>query len=309
MRPLVSIVIPSYNHERFVGAAIESVFRQSYRPLELVVVDDGSRDGSRALISAQLAGAPLERASLIEQPNAGAHAALTRGIDASEGAFVGVLNSDDVYHPERVTRLVEALGASGAGMAFSKVEFIDDGGRRLPREDAWWQWFERGLGAVANSPTVGFALLLANFSVSSSNFLFRREVWQRVGPFSAHRFCHDWDFLMRSVLVTEPVLVREELLGYRLHGTNSTASLRDVQEAEVADALNRFLAAALAEPAQNPLAPTPANWPHLLPRFLAGRKFHFGTREILQYVEPELRERLWGSLASKPGARGGEECA
>jgi glycosyltransferase involved in cell wall biosynthesis len=290
--PLVSIVIPSYNHERFVGEAIDSVVRQSYRPIELVVVDDGSRDRSREVIAAQLSQAPLQAARLIEQPNAGAHAALTRGIDASAGALVGILNSDDVYHPERVAMLVRSVGDGDPALAFSRVELVDAAGRPLPPEDAWCRWYPSALEGIRSSPTIGFALLLANLSVSSSNLFFTRSVWDAVRPFGPYRFCHDWDFLMRSVLVTEPTLVDEPLLRYRIHETNSTASLRDVQEAEVSDALNRFLAAALAAPSPNTLAPTPGNWPHLLPLFVAGRKFHFGTSEIAHYVRPELRERV-----------------
>jgi hypothetical protein len=94
--------------------------------------------------------------------------------------------------------------------------------------------------------------------------------------------------LMRSVLVAEPVYVPEVLLQYRLHQTNSTASLRDVQEAELSDALNRYLAAAMAGAPENALAPAPSNWPDLLPRFLEERKFMFGTEVIAHYVRPEL---------------------
>ncbi len=290
--PLISVVIPSFDHERFVGAAIESVYRQSYRPLELVVVDDGSKDGSRRVISSLLSDCPLERGLLVEQPNAGAHAALNRGIAEAAGGAIAILNSDDLYHPERLARLAAALDGRSSGLAFSHVELVDEAGGRLAPESPWWAWYEKALSATRECPSLGFALLLANAAVSSSNLLFTREVWERVGPFGSHRFCHDWDFLMRSVLVTEPVLVEEALLRYRVHATNSTESLRGVQEAEVADALNRYLRLAVESPAANPLAPTPHAWPHLLPLFIAGRKFHFGTRAIGDYVLPALRDRL-----------------
>ena len=135
-------------------------------------------------------------------------------------------------------------------------------------------------------------MLQNNFSVSSSNFLFRRELWKRLGGFSAYRFCHDWDFLMRSVLYAEPVFVREELLRYRIHQTNSTASLRDVQETEMADCLNRFLDRALTEPPENPIPPSPAHWPHFFRTFLETRPFVFGTDGIAKYVQPNHLARI-----------------
>jgi hypothetical protein len=184
--------------------------------------------------------------------------------------------------------MLPALRDASAGLAFSRLEFIDDGGRRVPPENEWERWYAKGLGDIASCPTLGCSLLLNNTSVTSSNFLFTRTLREKVGAFSAHRFCHDWDFLMRSVLVAEPVYVPEVLLQYRLHQTNSTASLRDVQEAELSDALNRYLAAAMAGAPENALAPAPSNWPDLLPRFLEERKFMFGTEVIAHYVRPEL---------------------
>lgn len=306
--PLISVVIPSYNHERFIGDAIESVFQQTYAALELIVVDDGSRDASREIIRSLLARSPLRRAELIEQANAGAHAAITRGLNAAGGEFLAILNSDDAYRPDRLSRLLPALAAKGGLLAFSEVEFINDAGARLPDEDAWWQWQRKGLAAAADCPTIGFALLQNNFSVSSSNFLFHRELWRRLGGFSAHRFCHDWDFLMRSVLFAEPVFVREELLRYRIHQTNSTASLRDVQEAEMADALNRYLDRALAAPPENPLAPAPAHWPHFFGKFVETRPFMFGAAAVANYVEADrlarIRSGVWKD-AARTGDAGG----
>lgn len=295
--PLISVVIPSYNHARLIPSAIASVFAQDWPALELIVVDDGSRDDSREVIRGLLADAPLHRAQLLTQDNAGAHVALNRGLAAAQGEYLAILNSDDAYLPGRLARLRDALEPGGNWLAFSRVEFINAAGERLPDEDAWWRWQEKGLADASSCPSTGFALLLNNFSVSSSNFFFRRELWERLGGFSAHRFCHDWDFLMRSVLFSEPVWVPEPLLQYRLHSTNSTAALRGVQEAEVADALNRYLEAALAAPPANQLAPSLAHWPHLFPRFVERRVFQFGAEVIAHYVRPDLLARIRAASA------------
>ncbi|MBV9358882.1 MAG: glycosyltransferase family 2 protein, partial [Chloroflexi bacterium] len=109
LTPLVSVVIPSYNHARFVGQAIWSVEQQTYPHVELVVVDDGSSDGSGRLIERQLADSHLARVFYREHPNLGAAATIDRGVMLSSGEYVAILNSDDTFTPDRVERLMRQV--------------------------------------------------------------------------------------------------------------------------------------------------------------------------------------------------------
>lgn len=300
-RPLVSVIIPSYNHSRFLEATIASVVEQTYRPLELVVVDDGSNDDSpevlRRLISE--AQARLDTATLIEQSNRGAHAAIMRGIEASAGEFVAILNSDDLYRPERIERLLPQLRGGRHELAFSGVDFIDSSGDSLPTSDGWPQWYRKCLEETAHCPTVGFALFVHNFSISSGNFLFRRRLYDKLSGFSAHRFVHDWDFLIRSLYYSEPAFIREPLLSYRVHEGNTTESVRHLLRSEAGDALRRYvmLVSGKEEP-PNPLAPCPLNWPRYFDRFAARCPLYFSPDETLA--------ELWKSHAPRgpSGSRG-----
>jgi len=96
--------MPAYNHERFVGAAVESVLNQSLRDLELVVVDDGSTDRTADVIR----GYDDDRIRYHYQENQDAFNALNRGLELAAGRCCSVLNSDDIYHPERLARCVDA---------------------------------------------------------------------------------------------------------------------------------------------------------------------------------------------------------
>jgi glycosyltransferase involved in cell wall biosynthesis len=282
--PLVSVVIPSYNHARFLAQTIGSVAAQTYRPLELVVVDDGSSDVSPAVIEELLSGAPLDKVLLIEQANSGAHAAIMRGVEASCGEVVAILNSDDRYHPRRVERLLPYV-AGEHELAFSGVRFVDAAGNPLPAASAWPEWYRECLEQTALCPTPGYALLVHNFSVSSGNFLFRRALYDRLAGFSDHRFTHDWDFLMRSVHYSEPAFVREPLYDYRIHDVNTTETVRPLLREEASDAFGRFVALVTSEASPNPLAPCPANWPRYFPRFARSCRPAFAPGETL--------ERLW----------------
>jgi glycosyltransferase involved in cell wall biosynthesis len=213
---LVSVVIPSFNHRAFVGAAIESVLAQSYSPLELIVVDDGSTDGSAAWIE-QNYGGKIKK--LIAAPHRGAHAAINEGIRNAAGRYVAILNSDDVYAPERIAKLVGAAESGGFDLVFSDVEFIGETGKPIPRHKAALG-YKKALDRLARLP-IEEALLRQNFTIASSNLLARREVFEHVGMFRGFKLCHDWDFLLRCIGRAKIARVPEPLLGYRLHRGNT----------------------------------------------------------------------------------------
>jgi glycosyltransferase involved in cell wall biosynthesis len=103
----ISCIIPCYNAERFLGEAIESILAQTLLPAEIVVVDDGSTDGSAA-VAAQFAG----RVSYLRQENAGPAAARNAGLDATRGDFVAFLDADDCWHPQKLQRQAERFAES-----------------------------------------------------------------------------------------------------------------------------------------------------------------------------------------------------
>ena len=113
IRTDISVVIPSYNHARFIVDAIESVINQSYRHWELILVDDGSTDSTREILDQRYRG--HQQIRLVYQANHGAHHALNQGIALAKGRYVSILNSDDVYHPDRLKTLLTYCDASVSG--------------------------------------------------------------------------------------------------------------------------------------------------------------------------------------------------
>ncbi|MFA6954567.1 MAG: glycosyltransferase [Thermoanaerobaculia bacterium] len=266
-RPLISVVIPSYNCEKYVAEAIRSVFKQTYRPLELVIVDDGSTDRSREVILPVLNAPPIENVVYVEQENRGAHAAIMRGIEITRGGLLSILNSDDFYANERLATLSLRLRGD-CELAFSGLDFVDAQSRRLPRDSGWPQWYATALRETEDCPALGYALLLHNFSVTSGNFVFTRSLYDKLGGFSEHKFTHDWDFLMRSIYYTEPAFVPEALMSYRIHETNTTESVRHLLVNEASDVIRRYSALCNEGAPPNTLAPCPAHWPGYFPAFV-----------------------------------------
>ena len=210
----VSVAVPLYNHAPFIAQALESALDQGDWVAEIVVVDDGSTDGSAAVV--ERLAATDGRVRLIRQANAGAHAAINRALSQCSGSLLAILNSDDAFMPGRLAALAGALDA-GADIAASELLFIDAGGTAISNP-----WYEAARQVHRGGADLGVALLNGNFIMTTSNLLFTRKAWERVGPFAALRYGHDLDWLLRALALDRRVaLVDQPLLRYRVHPGNT----------------------------------------------------------------------------------------
>lgn len=201
--PLVSIIIPNYNHARYLGDAIHSVLNQAYRNFEIIVVDDGSTDDSRAV--AEQFG---DRVKYIYQANAGLSAARNTGIRHAQGSLIGVLDADDMYEAEYLRILIGSLQENpDADGIYCGYQFADEQRNLLPQ-----------IEARPVEPDKLYATLLeGNFFVPES-ILLRRAVYDRVGLFDELlRSCEDWDVWLRAakkyrIIHTTQILTRHRVL-------------------------------------------------------------------------------------------------
>lgn len=222
--PEVSVVLPSYNHRAYIVQAIESVLSQTLRSWELIVVDDGSSDGSPELLQARYGAHPQIR--LVFQDNQGAHQAINRGMALARGRYISILNSDDVYHPARLQTLLTYCQASpSCGLAFTPVVPIDAEGVQLSDPEHPWCRLYARLSMLYETEGARQALLTGNFTISTSNFFFPAERIAQVGHFRKKRYNHDWDFLARLLRYghTLACVGQRPLLSYRIHGRNTIA--------------------------------------------------------------------------------------
>lgn len=232
----VAVLIPLYNHALYIGEALASVAAQT-RPADAVlIVDDGSTDGSVEAVRAFLATAPDGlrcRTELFAQDNAGAHAALNRLVQLAgerDCELVAILNSDDRFHPERLERGTTFLQGNPAAALFcSRLRLIDAAGDPLPEDHPRSRWLTAAWDAAAAEPDAetGGADLpgwlgRANFAATTSNFLARTD-WLRANPFGAYRYVHDYAALVRAALEGRLWVGDAGLLDYRVHAENTIA--------------------------------------------------------------------------------------
>lgn len=135
--PHVSVILPVYNREHFVAACIESILSQTYRDFEIVIVDDGSTDGTGAVLR-EYAAADPQRIRLLQTPNRGPYAARNTAIAAVRGQKLVFADSDDRLHPEKLARQVALLDQNPQlVLAYTHYAFRDESGRRhTPRGKA-----------------------------------------------------------------------------------------------------------------------------------------------------------------------------
>ena len=261
-RPTVAVVVPCYNHARFVKRAIESVFSQTYRQIEVVVIDDGSTDASTEIARRTLADSPFP-CRFVARENRGATATINEAISLSSAPFINILNSDDWFSDDRITLMVEHVAASGAHWGFSQTAYVDDRDHPVdPRLDKRAGTLSAVADAASRQATVGFSLLGGNVAISSGNLFFSRALFERIGPFASLRYNHDWEFALRAVRVAEPEFVPAPTYCYRLHDSNTiSGAISDGGMSEANRMLTEFFRWASSEQASaNPLAPTMRTW-------------------------------------------------
>ncbi len=220
-RPLISVVIPAYNHEKFVGAAVESVLGQSVDDLELIVVDDGSTDSTAAVVQSYTD----RRLSYYHQVNQDAFNTINRGLSIARGRYFAILNSDDIYALNRLERILCFQKERDAACLFTDVVPISDSGEEfVDPEFGWNVWHRKNREAYFAGKDIYQAFLHGNFMVTTSNLFMTAEAAAAVGKFCSLRYLHDYDYIFRMMLQFPGrvcYLADEKLLYYRIHGGNT----------------------------------------------------------------------------------------
>lgn len=259
--PLVSVLIPSCNHAEFIEECLESVYRQTWRQIELIVIDDGSCDDSVRYIRDSLQSCPFPYV-FIPRENRGTHATISEAIDLAHGEYINVLNSDDRFPQHRIERMVQRIACIDADWGFAGVDLIDGAGQSMVGASGSMAGRLRAvMDTLAFAPTVGFALLRENVAISSGNLFMRKAFFSLVGGFLDVRPNHDREFVLRATLQSEPVHVAEPLYEYRIHATDTISESLAQAGNEADHLIGEGIRSLLADQsAPNLFAPTRKNW-------------------------------------------------
>lgn len=245
--PLISVVIPAYNHEHYVGDAVKSVLGQTLPDLELIVVNDGSTDRTGDVVQ----GYTDPRLRYYHQENQDAYNTINRGISLAEGQYIAILNSDDIFTEDRLERLLKHCREEDLVCTFSDVIPIDaENSEFTDKQFGWNVWHQENRDFFFSCDDLFTAFLHGNFMVTTSNLFMTAEAAKRVGQFSPLRYLHDYDYIFRMVKIYGPqvsYLHDERLLYYRIHGGNTLSEAAVIGRRQDMKLIKRYMLGAVPE--------------------------------------------------------------
>jgi alpha-1,3-rhamnosyltransferase len=242
---LVSILVPSRNHARFVGASIASAVAQTYPRLELIVVDDGSDDDSIEVIQGALreCGSRFERCVFVPQRHRGLPATLNRAARLARGDFVSILDSDDVFLPHKIDALIasDAWASPQTAVVFGDASFIDECSRPFALEvdftrdhsgrTGYATELQFGLANLARRPAddeLGtYATLIETSHIPDGAVLIRSSALQAAGMFDSSVLTTDYALWLKLSRAWRLVYVDQVVAKKRWHDTNTSLRHRD----------------------------------------------------------------------------------
>ncbi len=203
----ISVIIPTFNSSKYISRAIGSVISQTYRPFEVIVIDDGSTDATNSVLGGYIRSGGIK---YFYQENKGPGAARNLGIKNSSGEFVAFLDADDVWLPEKLEKQMNLFENPAVGLIYSDMEFFGD---KFPfkRYSEMAKRFYRG--------RVFGKLLLRNF-IPVSSVIVRRSVIERYGLFTEEKQSYaieDYEMWLRIARATEVDFILDPLVKYRVH--------------------------------------------------------------------------------------------
>lgn len=216
--PLVSILVPIYNHARFIKGCLDSILSAGYRRLELIAIDDGSSDESLGIARAwaQRHESSFVRIDVSTQQNQGITRTLNSLIDRSRGDYLVILASDDLLLPNSIIKRLQALQNRPDAMAvFADAIAIDNKGRQTAKS-VLRECFHADTATLASDRRRALELIL-NWSVPGPVFMARRAAFDTIGRYDEQFFIEDRDYYLRLLAHQALLYLDEPVAAYRMH--------------------------------------------------------------------------------------------
>jgi len=245
--PLVSVIIPSYRHERYIGEAIASIISQTYPAIELLIIDDASPDGTMRVAESMKEECEKRfvRTVMITKKKECTAASCNMGLDMAKGTYVYLIASDDVAEPHAIERLVECLDShSDCVLAVGDNAIINEYSVRVgwnkeqknvPLEEAFFKTFGELLSLYNEGPrksAFGAYTTLLQDNHIPNGYLMRKEALDATGGYNTRVLVEDWYMNLQLAKKGTMVFLPEILFRYRWHDKNTikTYSTRKIQK-------------------------------------------------------------------------------
>ena len=235
---MISVIIPSYNHEKYIDRCIESVLNQTFHDFELIIIDDASEDKSWEIIKSFT---DKRIRSLKLSSNHGADYVQNKGIELARYDYVGILNSDDCFSENRLAKCLNLIKDRDVDIIGTDIELINSEGKVI--KNNWWtDSFDLQKKIFEEHYDWCRSLFAGNMFMTTSNFFFRKSIFFEIGGFSNYKYVLDYDFLLRSFFAGFKFQwLDEPLLKYRLHDKNTITRKPLKANQEASQLIRKFL--------------------------------------------------------------------
>lgn len=255
--PLVTAIIPVYNHEQFVIESIRSVIAQSYLNIELIVINDGSNDRSheKVLTLVEECKRRFVRFEYIKRENRGLSATLNQALSMATGKYLGLLASDDMILPDKFTCLVEALEARDESFAaaFGNASFIDEYGRtshldvegnvqpsnRNNTYSTFLDFYTKNRDFDYKAEFGTYLTLLQGNYLPAMSGLLKTATVKKVGGWTEGNVLDDWEMWLKLSRQSKFLYIDKIVALYRVHSTNTIRTLKPQMELAILTLLAR----------------------------------------------------------------------
>ena len=230
-QPLVTVYIPVYNHQKFVGKAIESMLEQTYRNIEFIIINDGSTDGSDGIIKNYIYACRnrFVRFSYVNRPNKGLSETINEALTWSLGVYIGGCASDDYWAKEKIETQVGFLDTHrshiGCGSGYAVV---DDENRIL---------------SIKKRGRMDYAFkncLIDALQPRALTMLWRKEVFNIVGRYNKDTKIEDWEYMLRVLKSGQRVATLDAVLAYYRNHSSNTMKQLDLVDSEENKILSQY---------------------------------------------------------------------
>ncbi len=221
MNPLMTIVMPAYNASRYLSESIESVLNQTFNDFQLLIIDDGSTDNTSDI--ARRYCQQDSRVKLVSQTNQGVSVTRNKGIGLTDSKLIAFLDADDKWFPDKLASHIAHFNENiNLGISFAKIEFLTADGKHTGH-----------VSSASLNQLKAEHFLYENPTITVSNLVVRREVFQEITPFDRNmNYAEDLDFLLRVICSDRWHIegINKVLMGYRASESGLSSNLERMEE-------------------------------------------------------------------------------
>lgn len=216
---LISIIMPCYNAEKTLAESLQSIAQQSCLNWELIAIDDGSSDKTLKILN-DFKGLYPNQVRIISHPNQGQVKSKNRGLDIAQGTFIAFLDSDDLWHPEKLSlQVADMIQHPEAGLCYTNGEYIDEASNHAG---------SIGINERLNGQCL-HEFLMGNAIVASS-VMVKKEILEQVGHFDESlTACENWELWTRISSVSDVIAIDKPLVFYRRHSHNMSHNVEKMK--------------------------------------------------------------------------------